>query len=163
MKTTITESGVTPRGMLKEQNAISREVGWQVGALWFREMMPNHFTHRGATEYGYQLRQSSYNRRKLIIHGHTYPLVFSGETRDRVLSHKFPDVRVTATSKRTNIKVVIHGAEKLNYKASANSPNMREELTKVSDNEFLQLGALAKSEYEKRYNQVSHSETRKLA
>lgn len=65
-----------------------------LGRLWHRFLLPKHFTHAGATEYGYAPRTRLYTLRKRKKWGHTYPLVWSGATKQAAL--RTQDVKATS-------------------------------------------------------------------
>lgn len=147
LQATVTETGAAPRNQLRAANDLARAVGWQVGAHWFRTILPKHFTHRGATEYGYAERTPQHNRAKLRKYGHTYPLVFSSKTRDQILANAFPAIRVTAVQSRATIYITIPGSQGLNRRASPKSPNMAAEVRRVSESDKAQLSEHARSQY----------------
>ena len=105
----IIEKGATPGIIKKLWNKLARECWIAMGEHWHREMRAKHFTHRGASEYGYDKRQGegrspgdkgflrTYTGRKLRRFGHTYPLVWSGAS--RTLS-AIRDVRATRDGSR---------------------------------------------------------------
>ena len=57
-KITFTGLPLQAKGIAKrELNNILRGAWFKVGQFWHRRFRPKHFTHRGATEYGYAPRQ----------------------------------------------------------------------------------------------------------
>jgi hypothetical protein len=142
---TVKWTGPIPGVTLKarELNAIKRAGYEKIGLLWHRTMRPKHFTQAGAKEYGYTPRsgedaargsksfRQSYTGRKWRTKGHTFPLMWSGMSRQ--LS-RIRDVR--ATSK--GVRIVIR-APALNFRNPHTKINMREEMTRVSIKERDQL------------------------
>ena len=118
----------------REFNRAKRDAFYHIGVRWHRDMRPKHFTKEGAREYGYKPRKGergsgrgfkrSYTARKLKIHGHTLPLVFSGESRSLSAVR-----RIKATSNGVTIRM---HAPSLNRKHAASEIVMREELTTIS-------------------------------
>lgn len=116
------------------------------GTFWHRALRPKHFTKAGAREYWYTPRKGeagsgepfkkgkhlSYTAAKLRRHGHTLPLVFSGELR-----LKSRMARIAATSK--GVRVVLPSAQKANLRHPESQINMREELTRVSSREVIEI------------------------
>lgn len=87
----------------KEWGAILARAWHWAGEYWHREILPRHFTHAGAAEYGYKPRHFKYTRYKLKRYGHTYPLVFRGDMKRAVL--RTEDVR----SDQKGARIVLHG------------------------------------------------------
>lgn len=127
----IVKRGPTPKLAARELNNVNRETVRLMGEYWHQKYFPKHFTHAGATEYGYQERNAHYEMRKLKKYGHTYPLVFSGQGRQDA-SHP----RIVATAKRGEARVqVIMNAPVFNLRSSPSAPNMRRELITISQAE----------------------------
>ncbi len=127
---TARETGVTPRIMQRELNAIGRLVAWGMGYLWHTNMRPRHFTRDGARMYGYADRQgegsranesknywTSYSGKKRRKMGHADPLKYTGESESAT---RVVNISSTATSKRARAQVKMN-AQKLNYKAATKS------------------------------------------
>lgn len=127
--------GPTPDLLVRELNNINREAARLMGEYWHQRFFPKHFTHRGATEYGYAKRNVHYERRKYKKFGHTYPLTFTGDSKARA-SHP----RIKATAKRGEAKVrVLMNAPTLNLRPTGGRINLRQELTTVSQAEANEL------------------------
>jgi len=119
-----------------------------VGELWHSEMRPKHFTVAGAAEYGYLPRQgepgnpyrggfwASYTGRKLRKHHHRSPLKYSGELEQLSRARRI-DTTVFRTKSR--MRVIMPGARKANFRNPASKIDMREELTRVSEQEQVRL------------------------
>jgi hypothetical protein len=136
-KITVRERGNTPRRFWKSWTAAVRE-GWRAaGELWHEQFRPKHFTHAGAREYGYLPRKGergneegfrrSYTGRKLHKFGHTYPLVYTGES---MRLTRMQDVRPTSKGVR-----VVYRAYKFNFRHPRSRIRMREEFTRISRRE----------------------------
>jgi len=122
-----------------------REIGkhkkrafYHIGKYWHEHFLPKHFTHAGAREYHYEKRKGqgetgkkfkqSYTGKKHRVLGHTLPLVYSGETRQRATQTQI----IKANSKR--VRVILR-ANKLNFIPTGGSINMLQEIRSVSDAE----------------------------
>lgn len=121
--------GITLKG--RELNDMKREAWIETGNYWHANFRKKHFTHAGATLYGYAPRKKSYQTQKLRRKGHTIPLVYSGESRALT---RIRDVRATATNTRSKCRVVIH-APGLNRRHPNSEIDMRAEMTAVSGTE----------------------------
>lgn len=96
----------------------------QMGLFFHDEILPKHFTVRGAKEYGYQRRQwttrgrrfsksqgrsirtgerPGYEQRKIRFKGHRRPLVWSGEAERMILNH----AKVTGTASKVSVVVKV--------------------------------------------------------
>jgi hypothetical protein len=122
----------------REWNDIQRGVWGAVGRYWHVHFRDKHFTRAGAAEYGYQDRSAAYQRRKAKTYHHQIPLVFTGESRRRVRTAR---VVPFATANRVGVRVRM-SAPALNFRRSAKSPDMREELTTISEGEGRELSRL---------------------
>ena len=128
----VKQRGATPDLLKREFNRLSKESWEDLGSAWHKDMRPKHFTHRGATEYGYSPRNKEYELRKFRRFGHTYPLVWSGSS--RTLSG-IGNIRGT----RGDVRVVMN-TPTLNFKRGklgslSGAKTLREEMTTVSDAE----------------------------
>lgn len=160
----ILETGPTPKLLRKQLNTIHRETAIDLGSHWHAHYRAKHFTHAGATEYGYQPRagergsgrafRGSYTARKLKLHNHTRPLVWSG--RSEALA-AIRDIRATAVKGSATSRVVIH-ARALNWRRSEKSPDMRREMTTISKSEAAELTALASRRLQDRFAAVKDQE-----
>lgn len=136
----ITYAGAVGRILRREWNGILKNAWAAVGRYWHTMYRPKHFTHAGATEYGYEKRKSRYERRKLRRYGHTYPLVFSGMSRNLA---RLQDVRPYATggnspTGKSGVRIVLHSPG-LNRRPKTGTINMRDEMTRVSRREMREL------------------------
>jgi len=137
---TLRKRGPTPKLLARELNNINREAARAMGQFWHSRYFKKHFTLAGASEYGYAPREGSaarpgprgfkrsYTGKKLARVGHTRPLEYTGESRERA-SHP----RIVATARRGEAKVrVIMNAPTFNFRRPGSSIDMRKELTTVS-------------------------------
>ncbi len=130
----ITESGPTPRHVRAAERGIRKRTWQHLADHWFRRFRPKHFTHRGAKEYGYKPRKGhgltgkafrlSYEGQKLTRKGHTYPLVWSGVSKQRATLG-----RITATSQRARVSMSIPA---FNFRNPNSEIDMREEMETIS-------------------------------
>lgn len=146
MKVTITESGATPRNMLKTLRQVKKRGFMAMGTQWHRKMRPQHFTRAAYAKYGYKRRTPAHEKLKEKMYGHRRPLVFSGESEQ--LS-RIRDVRATAKGARVVMRV-----PRLNIRRSANSPNMREEMTRIAIKERDRLVAGFAKSLENQWNSM---------
>lgn len=111
---------------------------WEhAGEHWHRNILAKHFTHRGATEYGYQERSVKHNRRKLRKFGHTYPNVFTGEMKHAVMRAR----ELSATSKGG--KVVLYGPTHLYaFRKDYKQPDKAAEISAISEADARELAAV---------------------
>ncbi len=140
IKLKVTYTGAIPGVTMKQRewNEIQRGVWAGVGRYWHTELRPKHFTRAGAAEYGYQPRTADYQRRKARQFGHQDPLVFTGESRRRTRTARIVPF---ATATRVGVRVRMN-APNLNYRPQPDAPNLREELTTISNAEGAVLGRL---------------------
>lgn len=131
----IAETGLTPRLAVRAMNDINRNTAFDMATEWKVDMLPDRFTHRGASELGFTPRNPFYERRKLKIFGHTYPNVWSGDSRDRASR---ATVKATATKIQARARVVID-APTLNLKPRGSRINKREEIIRTSVREAQEL------------------------
>lgn len=158
--------GAIPYLTRSEFNEVKRDVFRDAGEFWHTHLRPKHFTHAGASEYGYLPRKgdrgrphrggfnSSYQGRKLRLFGHTRPLEFTGE--GRKLS-QIQDVRVT--SKR--VRVIL--PRKFNWRNASSPIIMREEITAISQNDEDQLIDRAEENTVNRLNEIKRTHTVRAA
>ncbi len=104
----VTETGLTPKIGLHKWNEILREAWRSTGVFFHDSFIAKHFTHRGATEYGYTKRVTGYEMKKLKAQGHTYPLVWSGESKQQAMVKDIKEnpkgVRITINAPHLEIK-----------------------------------------------------------
>ena len=137
IKFRITESGPTPRHVRAAERGIRKRTWEDLADHWFRTFRPKHFTHRGAKEYGYRPRKGhgltgkafrlSYEGQKLTRKGHTYPLVWSGVSKQRSTIG-----RIMGTSKRARVSMSIPA---FNFRHPNSDIDMREEMEWISPRE----------------------------
>jgi hypothetical protein len=122
----------------RDWNEIQRGVWHAVGRYWHVHFRPKHFTRAGAQEYGYQPRTAGYQRRKAKAKHHQNPLVFSGDSQRRTRAARIVPF---ATSRQVGVRVRMT-APNLNYRRSASAPDLREEMTTISEAEGKELARL---------------------
>ena len=141
--------GVVPGATLTDDRLknLLKEAWFDPGKDWQENLRPKHFTKEGGSEYGYaprkgeELGQSSkafwrsYTGRKLKKFGHTLPLVFSGDLRNRCRVARIEN-------SPTGVKVVLTGANKANFHNPHSNVNMRAELTRISVPETRELASV---------------------
>lgn len=147
LQTRIIDRGATPRGMRKAYNAAAKEAWAETGLLFHKEMSDKRFTHRHATEAGYQKRTSKYELRKLRQFGHTNPLEFTGRTRRMVRT-----ASITSVSKGVSVRY--GGANTLNFRnPKANKPiDMAAEFRTVTEVEANELAKFFDKNLDARLN-----------
>lgn len=165
---TVIEQGATPGVLKKHWNTLVKACWEALGSHWHARMREKHFTHAGATEYGYDKRQgergsqsglgfrSSYTGRKLRRFGHTLPLVWSGAS--RTLS-QIRNVRTT----RDGVKVVMN-TPTLNFRKGklGKGKTMREEMTTVSAREEVELAGVWDRSFQMRIEGTKEQSAKRL-
>lgn len=131
MKTSITESGPTPRKLAKEIKRINLYSARKLGEHFHAVNLPRRFTIAGGRMLGFALRSPDYQRMKLRRKGHNNPLEFSGRTKRDVLG--IEDVRTSGTSKRWTAQVVLRARGLNRFKTSRINP--AEEIRRVAAKE----------------------------
>ena len=161
--------GFVPDMPKRVYNDVQREAFRGMGVKWHRDYLMTHFTHAGATEYGYRPRQGdrqsptdrsfrrTYTGRKLRRYGHTYPLVLTGLSRAQARTR---DVRAT----RTGVRVVLHMPPYFSfYRRLHGGTNMYEELSTISEPERLALIAEFDRGMDEGLDRVSYSRRAQVA
>lgn len=124
--------------------AARKQALMHAGRFWYRFILGKHFTHAGASEYGYQKRSPRYTIYKLKKYGHTYPLVKTGQLKRSVMNTQ--DIRVTSNK----VTVVLHGPKYLyQYRKDLGAPDKAAELTAVSQNDEATLAEIMDRTYTK--------------
>lgn len=135
----IRERGPVPRSMAKQHRQASREAYQAIAEQHHREHTPKRFTKEHALAAGYRKRKGedlpfgskafwgSYTGRKSRKFGHTLPLVWSGQTRDRA---RMATIQVT-----TNRGQLRYSVNALNY-----NPWTRDEFVRLTPAEVETLG-----------------------
>lgn len=125
-------------GMKKRDwnNNFLKPAFYEAGKFWHQWILPKHFTESGGREYGYQNRTQKYIKKKIVFKRHNDPLVYSGRLRDGALGK----VRIEATFK--GVRCYLPDARGANFKASPRSPNMANELRRLSQNDIRALTAV---------------------
>jgi len=142
---------LSKRGM----NRVLRAAYGRIGQVWVDQMLPKHFTKKGAAEYNYAPRageqyargskayKRSYTGNKERRRGHTDPLVWSGKTRDQAKS---------AASRPSNTKIRIHLPVGHLYKNPKSRTDPRDEILRVSEAERAKLTRLFDRELQRELN-----------
>jgi hypothetical protein len=111
-----------------------------VGETWINRFLPLHFQNIAFARYGYTPRQPYYRMRKrkrveiggVRAIGEDKPLVFSGRSRERA---KAARVDAKAPSSTRAYADIIIDAPALNFKPTGSTVNMRDEVTRVTQEE----------------------------
>lgn len=116
------------------------KLGWEVvGFFWHEKFREKHFDPSHAREYGYSPRAgepgnerksfwTSYTGRKIRKFGHRNPLEWSGESRQRAR-----EIRLEPTSNGVTIRL---NTPRFNWRGSGSEINMRDEMTRVTNQEL---------------------------
>ena len=110
--------------MPRKQRTIRRNGLRRIGEIWWRRILPRHFTPAGAHAYGYARRGRTYMLRKAKKYHHQNPLEWTGASKRSALREQ----RITATFKDATVRVRVE--RYWNYQ-----PSMRKELTAVTAEE----------------------------
>lgn len=149
----ITLDGIA--GLKASDIRAAARVGMQaVGDYWIANYLPLHFQNTAFFRYGYTPRNPSYRKRKraqaILGHaqaiGEDLPLVFSGTSRERAKQARA--VGKAPSSKMATADITID-APALNFRPAGSRINMREEVTRVNNQE---VGVLAEL-FTKRFDQ----------
>lgn len=132
MQAEIRYTGIVGMGRREFRNEFIKPMFESMGLLWMLEIRPKHFTHAGGTEYGYQPRTVKYNMQKLRKVGHTYPLRYRDELRAASRFARYQH-------RRQGMDIVMNRAQKANFRRTPKAPNMRDELTRVSESDANKL------------------------
>lgn len=148
----IRERGAVPRSLAKQHRQASRQAFQAIAEQHHRENTPRRFTKEHAIEAGYQKRAgeqlafgtkafwNSYTGRKLRKYGHTLPLVFSGQTRDRARM-----ATITVTTNRGQLR---YSVQALNF-----NPWTRAEFVRLTQREVDALGQSYDTVYSRIFDQ----------
>lgn len=153
MKIRFQYTGMTPKAPQRTINAATREAYQALGEEFFDKNLPRRFTVFGAKLLGYEPRTQKHQERKRKRFGHNDPLVFTGETRARVLDEGLTKIQAFATRNRSHVALTLN-APALNFRANSNAPDMRDEITRVSTRELPPLERFLERELERRYQQL---------
>ena len=148
-------TGFTPKAPARLLNDARRDSYQELGDHFHQTNLPRRFTFFGQRLLGYQTRTKKYNNRKQREKGHRLPLVWSGVTRDRVLS-SLTRIRAFATSRNSHVSLTLN-APALNLRANASSPNLRQEITRVADRELRPLERVLHSSLESKFNSIEEA------
>lgn len=145
-------TGFTPMVAQRLLNNATRKGYQKLGDHFFDTNLPRRFTYAGGKSLGYKARTDSYNRRKKKKYGHVDPMVFSGVSRDRVLS-AMTKINAIATKNRSHVSLTLN-APALNFRRSSNSPNLRAEITRVSTREIPPLERVLQRDLETEFSNL---------
>ncbi len=110
---------IDPVLFVREHNRILREVNRQAAVYHHEKHMPDHFKMVGYTKYGISKRSSKYNKRKQKKYGHVLPNVFTGLTRQLVLSQR--KIRATPKGARLEMRAAFRGGSgRIRWRAGMN-------------------------------------------
>jgi hypothetical protein len=104
--------------------------------LWHQDMLPTHFVTQSAYDaiYGsHQNRGPNYMREKAKKYGHQNMCEYSGELKRNVTR----GITISGTSKE--VRGRLPGSQKANYKRVPSAPDVRDEMTAVSQKQAVQL------------------------
>lgn len=156
---TIVEIG-SPRVVGRGLRRVMKRVNIETVREWWSRFMPLHFTVGGGRRYGYESRTFTYNERKRKKYGHTRPLVFSGRTERSV--KRFIGFRGSNALRGVGRMQ----ANALNFGGRAGGrnlrgiPPMRDELTRVTNDEVSHLALFHKKLRNRAIKGVQRSATR---
>lgn len=147
---------IAPKQLQKDAKKQIIAAGAEFGKLWHEEILPGHFTIKGASLYGYQARSKAYMLRKAKKKHNQLPLVWSGTLRDQLLRSAV----ITATDKQ--VKVTMGGPKWLmGYLAfrgrARTGPDKKAEITKLVKPELDRFGDLIMERLQEIWNMGSPS------
>lgn len=74
-----------PAALREQYKAAKFTAGENLFFQWWRDKLPEHFKPSAMSKYGYEKRTEKYMERKWKKMSHHDPLVWTGETRDKML------------------------------------------------------------------------------
>lgn len=107
MQLAITVITPDPRIFVREHNRAVREANVEAARYHHEQHMPDHFKMVGYTKYGIAKRSAGYNKRKQRKYNHVLPLVYTGRTRQVVLSQR--QIRATPKAARLIMRAPLQG------------------------------------------------------
>jgi hypothetical protein len=125
----------------RKWDEILKETWYAWAEAWDTRFKMRHFTPEGAKLYNYDPRGAAYMKRKMRVHGHNLPLVWSGASR---LLAKRPNIKATSKWGRARIN-----APGLNLRRAGKQTPMYVEMTRVTVNERRALLAVANKQLER--------------
>lgn len=161
LRANIEYSGFTPKAPQRKINNALRFAYDQLGVEFFDTNLPRRFTHNGALTLGYQKRTNAYNARKQRETGQREPMVYSGETRSRVLSYQYTRVNATAKGGVGGVALTLN-APVLNFRRSNNAPDLRDEITRVAQREVPPLERKLDKFITTQFNELTDSQKQKI-
>lgn len=130
-----------------EVNAASKDAFAFIGRMWRAKYLPLHFGDRATQRYGYTKREGAdiarsrgkfatrtYSFKKYRLVGHTRPLEFTGESKQRALSEE----KIYATKDR----VIVRLPQAFNRRARDSQVRMADEIRAVRPEEVAHLRRL---------------------
>ena len=105
--------------------------------FWHRQVLPVHFTHRGATRYDYKARTSHYEKRKLRKYKHTYPLVFTGKFKRELINRRHLKAPNSAYATRATLHMKT--TRTFNLSKAKHMPNIKNEVTAIDNKDRQEL------------------------
>lgn len=148
-------TGFTPKAPVRKINDARRQSYQELGDHFYATNLPRRFTFFGSRLLRYQPRTQKYKKRKQKEGREAGPFIYSGTTRDRVLS-SLTRVTARATSRNSHVKLTLN-APALNLRANASSPNLREEITRVADREIGPLERVLFKSLDSNFNKLEAS------
>lgn len=149
-----------PRTLVRDFKAAMAEAYKEAGLHWHQKMLPRHFDSGATMRYGYTPRTAGYIKRKRRVKGHATPLVWSGQLKQAALlsariksTHNMAQVRFGSGARALNFSgttVIQNGREitvsmraaRRGVKRRQNYPDMRREMTAVTESEQTELARL---------------------
>jgi len=113
---------------------------------WHRTYAKRHFWPSAKARYNYKDRSAAYERRKRRRFGHNKPLVWSGKSRDQILSHIRVTTTVTREKRRAKGSLT---APRYFWMTRAGHPNKGNEALRVIPEEKSKLHQIVVAEIEK--------------
>jgi len=138
MGVTVTESGATPRALLREMDRATKNALELAIDTWHEDMMPDHFEDGADEKYSYQPRTQKYINHKMKRFGQDRSLVYTGQSMRAAKS----GIRISSRANRSANKVQAMGAmdvPKHFYKYRKNQPDKANELTRTTYDEDAKL------------------------
>jgi hypothetical protein len=148
--------GMYPEAAMKELRPAAKKANFETILFWHRTYLPKHFKANAAAVYKYEPRDFIYNRLKRKRHGHTKPLVWSGDGSAAAMRQ----IRPAGTSKRA--RGLMPGTQVFNFGGRANMPPMREEVTRTRANERRKMAQVHGQVVQQTLQKLHFSKTRRI-
>lgn len=144
---------VDPREMLSKRNLNKhmRAINRSMMLFWHKYIRPDHFTKKGQRKYQYQRRTNATMVIKREQFGHGLPIVAKGIARS--LTSNIKSLRSTPTTANLTMYGPWYLDQQVKRRRGGMSPDLKAELTRVTDTDAMDMAELGSSLIAKRLEQ----------